>query len=121
MTTKLFLAFLALFDIAGVALGYEGISRLRQFQFPPFFPGLGVFIVPLPVPPNWLVLFWDSICGHIILWSGCLLVPIVAIRVTYGNQRYWSGFAIMSVWTLGSGVIGVWFWFHAIFNASDAR
>jgi hypothetical protein len=122
MSIKLLLPLLALalFDVLGVVLGYEAIARLRRLHVPPFppFEGLGVILLLVPAPPDWLVLFWDSILGRIILWIGCLLIPVTVGVIAFTKQHVFSAFIIMSAWTLGSGVVGLWLWFHATFNAT---
>ena len=83
MTARPFLAFLALFNIVGVSMGYEGVARLRRLHFPPFRDGLYDIMVSYPPPPNWLVLAWASPYGHVILWAGYLVIPVIIAKMLW--------------------------------------
>lgn len=117
------MAALVVFDLLGVAMGLEGIQRLRAFGYPPFLRGGGMymFLGPIWFPPNWLVLAWDSALGRVLLWAGCVTIPLCCGVLAFTQRRFSRAFMVMLGWTLASGVVGIWIWLDAIFNAADLR
>lgn len=111
------MALLASFDVFGVVVGYLGIARLQALHFPPFREGLYMLLVAFWPPPNWLILSWDSLWGRIIMWSGCLTIPLAAFALSHVRRRHVAAFWLMIGWTLVSGVTGFWIMFDAIINA----
>jgi hypothetical protein len=119
MRPTLLLALLTVFDFLGVLLGYEGIARLRRFHWPPFLEGLYTILMAFWPPPNWLILAWDSSWGRMVMWSGCLVFPVVAFVLSIGRERHFAAAALMLAWTAASGIIGLWIWFDAVLNATN--
>lgn len=116
---QLFFALLILFNILGVSLGYSGIARLQAAHVPPFpMPdtGLYTFIYGFACPPYRVTLLWDS--GRILVWLGCILVPLGAGILMLAKRRYISGWSTMLVWTVISGLYGFWLWFFSLFNGA---
>ena len=119
MYIKALLVLFILFDLLGVAMGYEGIERLRKFHYPPFLEGMYHVWGWFWFPPNWLILSWASVGGRITMWFGCLFIPLMCGILSITKGRHLLALMIILFWTLASGVTGLWIWLDAVFNAVE--
>jgi len=118
-TGQLFFVLLILLNILGVSLGYSGIARLKASHTPPFpMPDTAfyTFIYWFACPPYRVTLFWDS--GRILIWLGCILVPLEAGILMLTGRRYIFSWSMMLMWTAVAGVYGFWLWFFSVFNGA---
>ena len=118
MKIVLTLVGIALFDLLGLLMGYGGIARLQRFHWPPFQDGLHLIIVPFPPPPNWLVVSWNSLWGRSFLWTACMLFPLAAFYLSIRKERHFTAAGLLLIWSLASGVMGIWIWLDAVVNAT---
>jgi hypothetical protein len=120
MHPTLLISILAIIDILGMIMGYEGIARLHEHHLYPFWPDDGVmrtYSMAFPPPPKLIIYAWDSWLGWLLLTVGCVLAPVAAASAMLRNQKYLTGLSGMILWMLMSGAVGVWIYGHAVFNA----
>jgi hypothetical protein len=67
-------------------------------------------------PPFRVTLLWDS--ARILVWLGCLLVPLGAGILMLAKRRCIVGWSAMLMWTVIAGVYGLWLWFFSLFNGA---
>ena len=118
-SAKAFFASLIVVSILGVSLGYDGIARIKKSHVPPFSNPNGfynVVYVTAP-PPEKLVLAWNSSTGKFLICGGCILVPIIVGVMLSKDLRILAWLTIF-VWTTFAGLVGVWIWVFAMFNAT---
>jgi hypothetical protein len=121
MTPFLFIWFLAVADVLGVVLGYQGIAKLHEQHLYPFWGRsemMHTILIPFPLPPNWLIYDWDSGWGWLVLTLGCVLAPLVASNLVGRRNQVALGVFGMIVWTVSSSLVGFWIWMETFFNVA---
>jgi hypothetical protein len=74
------------------------------------------FIYGFACPPFRVTLLWNS--GRILIWLGCILVPLGAGVLMLAQRRYILGWSTMLAWTVIAGVYGFWLWFFSVLGAA---
>ncbi len=114
---RLLYAAIAIGNAGGVLLTDIGINNLKSAEWPPFNTGLFEASCVCIPPPDWLVPFWNSSEGHLIMWSVAIAVIFLGVipwqRATL-RAFWWPTFAICCAI---SGLLGFWIWSDSVINA----
>lgn len=105
--------------LASVVLGYQGIARLRQNQYPPFLPAGMTFTGDEKIqhPNNQVILFLDSREGKFLVGFLTVAVPVVCgVLMGDRKKRLWS-FAVLIVCSALFCGIGLSLYLHAIYDS----
>jgi len=63
--------------------------------------------------PNSVILFWHSMLGHVIVWSGGILLPLAAAYLLLIKEKLCAGLSILFLSIIPSGFVGFLIWLHA--------
>jgi len=118
---KIGILFIWFLNILFVYMGYAGIAKMVRQQAPPFHQhGMAHMIYIFFVIPSKVILFWNSYLGHVAIWSGCILLPILAY-ILISREKLLTGLFTLIVSVIPFGLVGFLIWFHAFIDLPHDR
>ena len=114
---KICIIFLWFLNILFVVMGYAGIAKMVRQNAPPFHQhqGLMTIIYAFYVVPDRFILFWNSTLGHVVIWSGCTILPLTAyILIT--KEKILAGLSTLLLSIIPFGIVGFLIWLHAFID-----
>ena len=113
---RIVLIFLYFLNIIFVMMGYIGISKIERCEYPPFNKSLMTVVNAAKYVPNYVISFWHSTPGSLLIWLGCLLLPIAAAYVLLYKQKIIDGILLLLLSIIPFGVVGFFIWLHAVID-----
>jgi hypothetical protein len=118
-STKALFAFLTVFSLLTVILGYEGIAKMERCHYPPFLQnGFFHVIGGIEPPPDKVVLALYSSLGRMGVWFLTVALPLLSGLLAFRHERRILGFSILMLWTALCCWIGIRLWLHAVLDVS---
>ncbi|HTG43537.1 MAG TPA: hypothetical protein VK633_03285 [Verrucomicrobiae bacterium] len=118
-TPRLFVLFLSVFSILGVALFYGGVGRLKATDTPPFSSEGHMYHVysSLPEPPDRLLVRLEMTGWRVVIWLLAFTIPITVAYLAYGSHRPVFGYGLLLFWSAFTGFFGIWTWLFSVFHS----
>ncbi len=115
--SKICIVFLWILNILFVSMGYVGIAKMVRQDAIPFHQGHSMLtmIYIFYVIPNWLLLFWNSGIGHVVIWSGCIILPVISY-ILFNKEKFLAGFSTLLLSIIPFGIVGFCIWLHAFID-----
>ena len=112
------MAFLWCLNIIFVVMGYAGIAKMVRQSAPPFHQHQGMMHIfyAFYVVPDRFIIFWHSPLGHLVIWSGCLILPLLAGYILFYKEKLYSGLLVLILSVIPFGVVGFLIWLHAFID-----
>ncbi len=110
---KICIIFLWILNILFVSMGYVGIAKMVRQDAIPFHqgPSMLTMIYIFYVIPDRLLLFWNSGLGHVVVWSGCILLPVTGYFL-FTREKFLAGFLTLLLSIVPFGIVGFLIWLH---------
>jgi hypothetical protein len=105
--------------LSSVFFGYQGITRLRQNQYPPFLPTGMAFTGAGTIhhPNDDVILYLDSKEGKILVGFLTVAIPAVCGVLIGKNKRQLWSFAVLVCFTAIYSWTGFSIYFHAVYDS----
>jgi hypothetical protein len=119
---KICIVFLWFLNILFVYMGYAGIAKMERLYYPPFNQGHGMMhiIYVFYVIPDRFIVFWHSCIGHLVIWSGCIILPITAY-ILFTKEKLIAGLSTLLLSIIPFGIVGFLIWLHAFIDLPHDR
>jgi len=98
-------------------MGYVGIAKMVRQDAIPFHQGYSMMtmIYIFYVIPDRLLLFWHSGIGHVVIWSGCIILPIASYFL-FAREKFLSGLSTLLLSLIPFGIVDFLIWLHAFID-----
>ena len=114
---RMIVFFLWILNILFVYMGYVGIAKMQRYGDLPFHSGSMMTMVYIfYVIPDRVILFWHSTIGHILIWLGCILLPLFAGYILFYKEKLYLGLSILFLSIIPFGIVGFLIWLHAFID-----
>ena len=118
---KIGIGFVWFLNILFVYMGYTGIAKMVRQHAPPFQQHSMMHMIYIfCVIPDKLILFWHSGIGQIVVWSGCIFLPIAAY-ILINREKLLAGLVTLILSVILFGLIGFLIWLHAFIDLPHDR
>ena len=115
---RMIVFFLWILNFLFVYMGYVGISKIERYNHPPFHSSDSMLTIfyNFYVIPDEIVIFWHSTPGHWIIWSGCIILPLVAAYILFAKEKVLVGLITLLLSITPFGIVGFLIWLHAFID-----